>query len=230
MIFTATQAFSANHSFYIGGSLSQTSISGKRNDSATNERLVDKNLTNNKSIHRKNAYGGVFAGYLFRIENFGIGPEFFYNYGKLEETISGTHSDPLGPINTTFDITHKLTNQAGANVRFGYFLDSYFLYTLLGIHSQTSQFYAKAKHIDLGVGTEEDYNYKTKKKNTNVFSFGFGVQKSIAENYAIGLECKFANFPNKNFTWNLGDADTTKLTSSFKYQLRSINLKLMYVF
>lgn len=232
VIFAATQALSASHSFYIGGSLSQTSISGKRSDSVTNITPTSINLANNKSVHAKAAYGGLLVGYLFRIENFGIGPEFFYNYSKFETTIDGKHTDAvLGPTNTVFDITHKFSNQHGVNARLGYFLDSYFLYALFGVHSQTSQFYAKATQDQAG-GALHDYAYRTKKKNTSTFSFGFGAQKTIAENYAVGIECKIANFSNKNFSWNLNDGAgvQTKLTSNFKYQLRSVALKLMYVF
>jgi opacity protein-like surface antigen len=228
-----SQCLSASHSFYIGAVLSQNAISGKRSDSVTNITPTPAILTHNKGVHTKAAYGGMVAGYLFRTENFGIGPEFFYNYGKLENTIRGSHVDTLlGPVNTAFDITHKVTNQYGANVRLGFFLDSYFLYALLGIHSQTSQFYAKARQVDQGTGDVHEHDYRTKKKTKNAFSFGLGAQKAIAENYAIGLECKFARLPKKNFIWNLQDDALvqTKLTSSLKYQMRSISLKLMYIF
>ncbi len=227
-----SQCLSASHSFYIGAVLSQNAISGKRSDSVTNITPTPAILTHNKGVHTKAAYGGMVAGYLFRIENFGIGPEFFYNYGKLESTISGQHIDNLlGPVNTAFDITHKATNQYGAHIRLGYFLDSYFGYVLLGIHLQTSQFYAKARQ-DQAAGALNEYEYLTKKKKKNAFSFGLGAQKAIAENYAIGLECKFARFPKKNFIWNLQDGALvqTKLTGSLKYQMRSISLKLMYIF
>lgn len=137
----------------------------------------------------------------------------------------------MGPANTAFDITHKITNQYGANIKLGYFLESYFLYALMGIQSQTSQFFAKARQDQAG-GVLHEYEYRTKKKNRNAFSFGLGIQKAIAENYAIGLEYKFARFPKKNFTWDLPDGVLvqTKLTSNLKYQMHSISLKLMYIF
>ena len=46
MSFATTQALSANHNFYIGASLSQTSISGKRNDAVTNITPTSINLKN----------------------------------------------------------------------------------------------------------------------------------------------------------------------------------------
>ena len=72
--------------------------------------------------------------------------------------------------------------------------------------------------------------YKPKKKNISAFSFGLGAQKTITENYVVGIECKFANFPRKNFTFNFNDAGETTLTSNFSYKMRSVALKVMYVF
>ena len=99
------------------------------------------------------------------------------------------------------------------------------------IHSQTGYFEAKGTKSDLGFAPQViDGAYKSKAKSLSSFSFGLGAQKAIAENYAVGIECKFATFPIKNFAFNLSDNERTKLTSNFRYQLRSVALKLMYVF
>jgi opacity protein-like surface antigen len=221
---------SASHSFYVGTNIGLGILSGKRNDSATNNNLITAVLANNKSVHAQGACAGIFTGYLFRIENFGVGPDFFYNYGKFTNTIRGSHNDPLGGINTAFEITHKISSQMGANVRLGYFLESYFLYGSIGITYQKAQFEMLASRVDILGGGANQYGYKPRKKKTSAFTFGFGAQKAIAENYAVGIECKFATFPKKNFSFTHNDAERTTLTSNFKYQLRSVALKVMYVF
>ena len=117
----------------------------------------------------------------------------------------------------------------GANLKLGYFLNSYFLYTLLGFQRQQIQLRAKARQVD-ALGDLLQFDFKGKKKSLSTFSFGFGVQKAIAENYVVGIECKIANFPKKNFTWILSEPNNTTLTSSLKYKMRSVGLRLMYVF
>lgn len=223
-----TQNTNNAHNFYLGVSLNQCSLAGKRSDSASDRAPVTVVFTDNKRVHSDGVYGGILLGYLFRFQNFGIGTEFFYNYGKLESKISGTYIN-RGLSSTKFTATYKISNQAGGYAKLGYFLDSYFLYTLFGIHSQTGRFESTGYHQNVhDVLTQHEY--RTNRKTTSTFSYGFGVQKAIAEHYAIGIECKFANIPNKTFTWTLNEPTNTTLASSFKYQLRSIGLKLMYVF
>jgi len=229
LFFIAPTLFSATHSFHIGSSLSSCSLLGKRTDIAKNTTPVTATFTDNKSINTSSAFGGIVIGYLLRVKNFGIGPEFFFNYGKFQDTAEGTLNDPAVPASTTYKITYKVTNQAGAHLRLGYFLESYFLYTLLGIHFQKTNFESTESYADHVANTVRNYSYSSKNK-INTFNFGFGAQKAITEHYAIGLECKFAHFPQKNFSHSLNDDEKTTLNSSFKYQLRSVGLKLMYVF
>ncbi|MBP9828936.1 MAG: hypothetical protein KBD04_02760 [Proteobacteria bacterium] len=228
LFFIAPALLSSTHNFYIGASLTGCLVSGKRNDSVTDTRPAEKTFADNKTANNRGAYGGVLAGYILRIKNFGISPEFFYNYGKLKSTTNNNFIDNAGPAYTIFDITYKIANQAGAHLRLGYFLEDYFLYTLLGMNYQNFNFEAKAQQADRGVIGA--YNYKSKTKNINALVFGFGAQKRITENYAIGLEYKFARFPTKNFTFSLNDQGGTELTSSFKYKLNSVALKIMYMF
>jgi opacity protein-like surface antigen len=225
---TAPQLLCATHSFYAGTSLNYCSLTGNRGDLAADTQPAEKELSSNKRRNKAGIYGGAFAGYLFRIENFGIGPEFFYNFGKIESSVIDNFTDPGGPTYTTFNVTNKIKNQSGAHIRVGYFLDSYFLYTLLGMQYQTASFEMNAQQSAAGNTTV--YSYKPKKKNISAFSFGLGAQKTITENYVVGIECKFANFPRKNFTFNFNDAGETTLTSNFSYKMRSVALKVMYVF
>lgn len=230
LFFALTSAlFGSTHNFYVGASLSSYTLIGNRTDKANNTTPVTATFANDKSINTSSAFGGIIFGYLFKVQNFGIGPEFFYNFGKFQDTIDGTLNDPAVPASTTYKITYKMTNQAGAHLRLGYFLDSYFLYTLLGVQLQKANFESTASYADHVANTVKEYSYRSKKK-VNSFSFGLGVQKTIAEQFAIGLECKFARFPNKNFAFTLNDDERTTLNSSLKYQLRSIGLKLMYIF
>lgn len=201
---------------------------GKRNDSATNVTPTTVNLESNKSVNAKSVYGGLIAGYLFRFQNFGIGPEFFYNYGNIENTISGQHNEP-GPVTTAFDIKHRITYQTGINSRFGYFWENYFLYTLVGLHFQAYNYFVKARQ-DRGAGHLLEYTNNTKNRKTTGVSFGVGLQKQINENYDVGLEYKLINIPKRNYEYDLRDPDELKLTSDIKYKIHSIGLRFIYKF
>ncbi len=228
----ALQNLSASHNFYVGANLGLNTMVGKRNDSANNRNNSKAQFTDSKAVNTNSVYGGIFTGYLFRINNFGVGPEFFYNYGNIESTISGRHVDnpPLGGGDVTvFDVKYRMVSQYGINARFAYFLESYLLYTLLGIQFQSGNFQVKAKQ-DRGVQNLPEKDHRTKFKSTNGFSFGFGAQKQINENYDIGLEYKLTNFPRKNFEFNLDDVELTKLTSNIKYKIHSIGLRFIYKF
>ncbi len=214
---------------FLGVSLNQFILDGKRSDSGKDTTGGPQTtFINDKHVKTSSPYGEIFTGYIFRIENFGIGPEFFYNYGKLENKISSTYVH-AGTATTAFDATYKFTSQMGANLKLGYFLNSYFLYTLLGFQRQQIQLRAKARQVD-ALGDLLQFDFKGKKKSLSTFSYGFGAQKVIGENYAVGIECRLAAFPRKNFSWTLDEPNNTNLTSSFKYQLRSVALKVMYVF
>lgn len=220
----------ANHSFYIGTSLNGSFLTEKRNDLAKNTNDTKIVFSDNKKIYKQSVYAGILAGYLFRFKNIGIGPECSYSIGKSEINVDGLFEDVAGPYATTFKITHKTTDQFNIHARIGYFFNNYFLYTLAGIHYQTSQSQAKATRIEPRGQPTVSFIYKSGRKRMSTFSFGLGIQKPITENCMIGLEYKMAQFPSKNFTFTLNDPDKTTLTSSFKYQLRSVGLKLMYVF
>lgn len=229
IIAIATTTLNASHNFYVGTSVAASSLTAKRSDSAKNTSPVTATFTHNKRCHADGVYGGIFTGYLFKYKNFGIGPEFFYNYGKLENKISGTHYDAGGPFTTVYDVFYKFSNQKGVHVRIGYFLDSYFLYGLAGLQYQTGYFEVAARNTNAMADVTQE-TFRTKKKNSSTFSYGLGLQKLIEKNFAIGLECKFSSFPNRSYAFELNDLVRTTLDSSLKYQLRSISLKLMYVF
>ncbi len=228
---TISPLLGTTHSFYVGADLSGCFLAGERSDSAKDESpgVEPAIFSNNKKINKKNIYLGVLSGYLFRIQNFGIGPEFFYNVGKNEHTLDGLFTDTVAPTSTNFKITYKVANQFGIHARLGYFFDDYFLYGLAGVLCQTSSFEMKAADIN-GAYNPTHHLYKPSRKRTSVFSFGLGAQKTITENYALGIEYRFSQFPRRNFTYCLNDLENTTLTSSFKYKLHSIGLKLMYVF
>ena len=223
------QNLSASHSFYVGANLGLNTMVGKRNDSANNVNNSRAQFTDSKAVNTNGLYGGIFTGYLFRISDFGIGPEFFYNYGNIENTISGRHVDNAGGDVTVFDVKYRIVSQYGINAKFAYFLEGYLLYTLLGIQFQSGNFQVKSKQ-DRGAQTLPEKDHRTKFKSTNGFSFGLGAQKQINENYDIGLEYKITNFPRKNFEFSLDDADSTKLTSDIKYKIHSIGLRFIYKF
>ena len=213
----------------MGASLGLGSMSGQRSDSVTNATPTTVSLANDKVVNSKGVFGGILGGYLFRFQDFGVGPEVFYNYGNIENTVSGKHVDPAG-VATAFDIKHRITNQTGINARFGYFLESYFVYTLFGLHSQTGNYQVKARQ-DAGAGNMLEYSYNTGNKITTGSSFGLGVQKQITENYEIGLEYKLTNFPRKNpYEFNTKDPIKTTLTSTLSYKLHSIGLRCIYKF
>ena len=157
--------------------------------------------------------------------NFGIGPEFFWNYINIEETLEGEQITIPGPITTDFNIKHRITNQYGVNIRGGYFFNTYFIYVLCGLHWQQYNFHVKAKQ-DNGFGIVT-YPYNTSNKITQGNSIGLGVQKQLTPNYDIGFEYKLTNLPRKNYKFNLGDPIRTKLNSSASYKLHSLSLRFI---
>ena len=74
------------HSFYLGATVGVNHISAIRSDSTNTENIYN-DLTNKKEINAKNALGGIFAGYLFRYADFGIGPELSWQYTSADNAI-----------------------------------------------------------------------------------------------------------------------------------------------
>jgi opacity protein-like surface antigen len=218
-----------SHSFYVGANLNVHYLSGKRNDSAVNGNNINNDLASGKSVNVNKVYGGIFLGYLFRIHNFGFGPEFFYNYGTIENTISATHLDPAG-VNVAFDIKHRLTANKGIDLRIGYFINNYFINALFGVNWQTVNYQVTARRADLLGAEYHEYSHRTPHKERPGFSFGLGAQKQITENYDVGLEYKQTNYPRRRYEFNLQDATQTKLTSDIKYKIHSIGLRFIYKF
>ncbi|MCX7342682.1 MAG: outer membrane beta-barrel protein [Proteobacteria bacterium] len=230
-LFVTCNHLAGSHSFYIGANLRVNYLSGTRNDSATNSNRIRVDLASSKSVSVNKVYGGIFLGYLFRIQNFGFGPEFFYNYGTIENTISATHHDPAD-VKVDFDIKHRLTANKGIDLRIGYFVGSYFLNTLLGINWQTMNFQVTARRNELAFPAiiHDEYSHRTPHKTRPGFSFGLGVQKQITENYDVGLEYKQTNYPRTRYAHNFQDDTQTTLTSDIKYKIHSIGLRFIYKF
>ena len=229
-LFVICKPLLGSHSFYIGANLKVNYLSGKRNDSAVNDTPVMADLASSKSVSVNKVYGGIFLGYLFRVYNLGFGPEVFYNYGTIESTVSATHTDPGGPIDTAFDIKHRITTNKGIDLRIGYFVGSYFLNTSLGVCWQTVSYQVTARRADAGGPTYNEYSHRTPHKERPGFSFGLGAQKQITENYDVGLEYKQTNYPRRRYEFNLYDNTDTKLTSDIKYKIHSIGLRFIYKF
>lgn len=153
----------------------------------------------------------------------------FFNYGKIQNQVCGTHSDTGAGLINKFYITNRFTNQVGANARFGYFIEDYFLYALVGIQYQESKYFVTANQTTNG-GDVYDYSYSTSKKKTSALSTGLGLERPIADHFKIGLEMKYTKYPKKHFYYALGDAEKTNLTTTFKYRLLAFSVRLSYVF
>ncbi|MEI6187210.1 MAG: outer membrane beta-barrel protein [Alphaproteobacteria bacterium] len=225
--FVSVYGSNVAHSFYGGANLGLNVMTGKRNDTATKNRppLAQAVFSENKGIYKRGASGGIFAGYLLQYNNFGIGPELFWNYTNIDETLEGVQTTLPGPITTDFNIKNRITNQYGINVRMGCFFNTCFVYALCGLHWQQYNFHVKAKQ-DNGFGIVT-YPYNTSNKITQGNSIGLGVQKQLTPNYDIGFEYKLTNLPRKNYEFNVGDAIRTKLNSSVSYKLHSFSLRFI---
>ncbi len=225
-VFGSVYGANIAHSFYGGANLGLNILSGKRNDTSTiTHNGAQAILSENKRTYKKGISGGIFAGYLLRCDNFGIGPELFWNYVNIEDTIKGKQDTP-GPYITDFDIKHRITNQYGINIRLGYFFDTSFIYALCGLHWQQYNFQVKAVNQD-GLINRKDFSYNTSNKITQGNSIGLGVQKQLTPNYDIGFEYKLTNLPRKNYEFNLGDPLSTKLNSSLSYKLHAVSLRFI---
>jgi|688.fasta_scaffold1059276_1 hypothetical protein len=116
-IFAEAQPNAITSYGFLGVSLNQFILDGKRSDSGKDTVGGPQTIfTNNKHVKTSSPYGEIFTGYIFRIENFGIGPEFFYNYGKLENKISNTYVHNL-VATTAFDVSYKVSSQMGTNLK-----------------------------------------------------------------------------------------------------------------
>lgn len=215
-----------SHTFYGGANLGLCVISGKRND-ASESAGEQKNLTENKGVYKKGAFGGIFTGYLLQFKNFAIGPELFWNYLNLSDNIEGQQT-VAGPAITTFDVRYRINNQYGVNLRFGTFIQTYFLYALCGLHWQQYNFQIKSKQADAVAGDLREYNYNASNKITQGNSFGFGLQKQLFQNYDIGFEYKLTNLPRKSYEFKLGDPSNTKLNSNASFKLHSFSVRFIF--
>ena len=229
LILAALPALYGNHSFYAGTSLSFNMMSGRRSDYVTNTDSQSASITRKKSVKNNGVFGGLFAGYLFRVNNFGISPEFFFNYGKIENKVSGTHSDTTAAVYTKFYITNRVTSQIGGNARVGYFLDCYFLYAFVGLHYQKAKYYVTAQQTPGDISLH-DYAYSSSNQSASAVSFGLGAERPISDHFKIGLEMKYTKFPSKQYYYSLGDSEKTNITTKFKYRLLAFNFRISYVF
>jgi hypothetical protein len=219
----------ANDSLYVGINTGGNIMSGNRNDTvnAGTPTPFDVHLASQKSMSNKNILGGIFAGYLFKSGNFAIGPEFFTSFTNLEHTVSGVHI-VTGSSTSNFDVKYKITTQAGINARIGYCLEKYFIYTMIGVFLQKTNYEVKVQK-DIGAGVLPQHYY-SKGAYIGGPSFGLGVQKPINDHYFLGLEFKTTIFPKKSMNFNVGDDENSKLYSRFKFNLYTINLRLIYLF
>lgn len=215
------------HNFYSGLTFGANHMSGVRNDSAREENGASANFTINKRTRSNAGYGGILAGYLMRITDFGIGTEAFYNYGKIESSAGGILYYQPNALTVSFRMKNRISNQHGIVVRLGYFFKSYFFYTSLGINKQSEKFDVTAD--ESRNGAISGYHFK-KKNKTNRFSFGLGTQKSVSETIDIGVEYKTTRIPKKNYTFYLNDIDETLAKSDFKYRLHTLAVRLIYKF
>lgn len=217
-----------NHTFYGGANLGLSVMNGKRNDTSTKNvpPIEQKNLTENKGVYKKGAFGGIFTGYLLQFSNFVMGPEVFWNYLNISDNIEGEQT--AGGATTAFDVSYRINNQYGINLRFGTFIQTYLLYALFGLHWQQYNLQIKSKQDLAGPGGLPKYNYNTGNKNIRGNSFGLGVQKQLSQNYDIGFEYKLTNLPKKSYEFKLGDPNDTKVNSSASFKLHSFSLRFIF--
>lgn len=214
------------HIFYSGLSFGATHMSGIRNDSAS-DVAESVNFSVNKKTRSNGGYGGVLAGYMLRIADFGIGSELFYNYGKIESNTEGVLNDAGNNLTVNFRMKNKIYNQYGMGIRLGYFLESYFIYTYLGQQRQSEKFEILANRSENYVN---NVHFFKKKKQTNRFNFGFGTQKSVSEHIDIGFEYRTSRIPKNSYVFSLKDAEQTTAKGNFKYRLHTIAVRLIYKF
>lgn len=215
------------NNFYAGLNFGANHMSGLRNDSATNVNEDTKNFNVNKRCRATSGLGGVLAGYLLRLDNFGIGPEFFYNYGKIEAKSTGSFYDNIGSYALNYNIKNKLSGMYGLNFRFGYFIDSYFVYGLIGSNQLKQRCEVVARKVEAGGNSDRKFKKNNKARR---LSLGFGTQKSINEFVDLGLEYKIARFPVKKYTFSHNDIDQNVYKSDFKYKLHTVSVRLIYKF
>lgn len=231
-IFGITCLVSQQHNFYLGADVGLSNLSARKNEYTINNSPFYKSLANKKRVGDKSALGGIFAGYLFRIANFGLGSEVFWQYSAMETSTEEKYNDDLAAADNEIRTQYKLTGRKGLNIRTGYFFDNYFVYALVGWQQQKVRYKATLTIQDpLIVNNLSQYS-QIKNNNVSALSFGLGIQKAINENYAIGIELKITRMPKKTFNIHFQDeAYDTKLSSKLRrIQTQSALLRVMYTF
>lgn len=220
----------AQHNFYIGANIGTSCFSGKTSNEVKNQR-IERTLYSNKSIVSRSILGGLYIGYILRLQNFGMGSELTWQYINQEKTLDGRFDDAVNGDHLIFKIKNQFTNMLEFTVKPGYFICDYFTYAILGINLQNIRCsYNADGETNGGISSFSD----KKSKYVEGYTFGAGVQKNIYENVAVGLELKFLKFHDRTYKFNLpsnpGDPVITLSSKLKDIQTYSASLRFMYTF
>lgn len=232
-LFTACYniAVASQHSFYVGVQAGVSTFSGKQQAQATNDFPNTIVLIKDKNIKSKGLAGGLYAAYVLRICDFGIGAEGLWQYTNMEKNLEASFRDAANGDDLHFSLKTSLRSRAELLLKPGYFIKDYFTYAILGIAFQSTVLEYTAIGRQNGaanpVRTNSDKTSKTVRGNT----FGLGVQKNIYEHVDMGLEFKATKLSARNYEFNVPGVSQIALSNSLKnISTYSCCLRFMYKF
>lgn len=221
-----------SHNFYLGTSLGVGFFNHKQSDQFTSNTPFNYNLRQNKSqTSNYNLNCGGLIGYLYKINNFGVGGDLDWQKTNLEKKIYDKF-DEAGV--QKFDVHNnlKINNKFGISLKFGMLSNDFFSYLLIGT-SHTKVNFNSLAYGSVGGNSDSSETYSFSKK-LNGLKLGLGVQKKINPNWALGLELATEKFGkiNYHFIFDKDPAGSNSQQHSTirKLNIYSANLRLMYIF
>jgi opacity protein-like surface antigen len=221
-----------SHNFYLGTSLGVGFFNHKQSDQFTSNTPFKHNLRQNKSqISNYNLMGSGLIGYLYKINNFGVGCDLDWQKTNLEKKTSDKF-DEAGVQNFDVHNNLKINNKFSISLKFGMFSNIFFSYLLIGASHAKINFNSLA-YGSVGGNPNSSETYSFSKK-LNGLKLGLGVQKKINQNWALGLELATEKFGKINYHF-IFDKDPAGSNSQQHSTIRNLNiysanLRLMYIF
>lgn len=224
-------ANASQHSFYAGISSGITSLQAKATNDVSNNAPAHILLQNNKRVKTTNVSAGIYALYIFRYLNFGLGSEISFNYNNLEKNFSAQFNEVGNADNLFFKIRQRLRGNAEFSIKPGYFINDYFAHMILGVSYQNTFFDYTASGETAGATR---YFHGKNRKIIRGSTIGLGIHKDLCEHIAVGLEFKATKYSARKYRFDLphnpGQSEISLSSNLKNITTHSYCLRVMYKF
>lgn len=221
----------SQHNLYIGIQSGINAFTGKQQSQATNDLPTTIKLINNKSIKANGIAGGLYAGYVVRYCDFGLGTEILWQYTNLEKTLNAHFRDIINADDLQFSLKTNLRSRSEIVLKPGYFINNYFTYAIFGLAFQKVDFRYSAIGKQAAAANPVQTNSAKKSKIVRGSTIGVGVQKNIYEHIDMGIEFKYTKLSGRNYNLAVPGSSQISLSSTLKnINTYSYCLRFMYKF